>query len=93
MAAPDGLSVVYCDRNKPALQPLFWYNARVEKPPKVPPPPAPLDPKREQIMSTGETFTQWADRLAEALVANLNAKTAQNLPEDPERQAKIDKPH
>ncbi len=36
-------------------------------------------------MSTGETFSQWSDRLAEALVANLNAKTAQNPPEDPER--------
>ncbi len=40
-------------------------------------------------MSTGETFSVWCDRLFSALVANLNAKTAQN-PEDLD-QAEVDK--
>jgi hypothetical protein len=45
--------------------------------------PVPRNAQGEQIMSTGETFSQWSDRLAEALVANLNAKTKN--PEDPDR--------
>lgn len=44
----------------------------------------PRNAQGEPIMSTGETLTEWSDRLFGLLVRNLNSKTKDSS--DPERQ-------